>query len=99
MAEVGRLTKEEWDTLEPLLAEADKTTHEQFVAAAEAQTLTGVTDKSPGYLLLQRIKELGDDTAIKLFRASEMYHHEITRADITAAFLRGLQLGREGADA
>ncbi len=32
--------------------------------------------------------------AIKLFRAMEMYHHEINRADISAAYLRGKQVGR-----
>jgi hypothetical protein len=91
MAEVGRLTKEEWDNLEPLLAEADKITHERFVQSPAAQALTGAADKTPGYLLLQRLKELNDEVAIKLFRASEMYHHEITRADITVAYLAGKQ--------
>jgi len=93
MAEVGRLTKEEWDSLEPLLSEADKAVHGQFVASPAANALVGSTDKSPGYLLLQRLKELNDETAIKLFRATEMYHHEITRADITAAYLAGKRAG------
>jgi hypothetical protein len=91
MAEAGRLTKEEWDSIEPLLAEADKATHERFVQSPEAQSLTGAADKTPGYLLLQHLKELNDEVAIKLFRASEMYHHEITRADITVAYLAGKQ--------
>ncbi|MFB3881024.1 MAG: hypothetical protein ACE149_07155 [Armatimonadota bacterium] len=91
MAEAGRLTKEEWDDLEPLLAEADRQTHERFVQSPEAQSLIGDEQNSPGYLLLQRLKELNDETAIKLFRAAEMYHHEITRADITVAYLAGKQ--------
>jgi len=98
MAEAGRLTKEEWDNLEPLLADADEATHEQFVRSPEAQALMGVTSKTPGYLLLQRLKELNDETAIKLFRASEMYHHEITRADITVAYMAGKKACCPGGD-
>jgi hypothetical protein len=94
MSDVGRLTKEEWDDLEPRLAKADRDTHERFVSGAEAKSLLGDTDKTPGFLLLQRLKELGDETAVKLFRAAEMYHHEITRADIGLAYLRGKEVGR-----
>jgi len=94
MAETGRLTKEEWEDLEPLLAAADRGAHERFMRSPEATSLLGETDKTPGYLLLQRLTELNDHTAIRLFRAVEMYHHELTRADITAAFLRGKELGR-----
>jgi len=95
MAEVGRLTKEDWDRLEPLLSEADRLAHEQFMASPAAEALMGQTDKTPGYLLLQRLKEIDDETAVRLFRATEMYHHEITRADITAAYLEGRRTGRE----
>ncbi len=42
MAEAVRLTKEEWDALEPLLADADKAVHEQFVGSPESKALTGV---------------------------------------------------------
>jgi len=94
MAEAGRLTKDEWESLEPLLSEADRLAHEQFMVSPAAQALMGDTDKSPGYLLLQRLKELDDEAAVKLFRAAEMYHHEITRADITAAYLEGKRAGR-----
>lgn len=97
MAGEDRLTKEEWDELEPLLAAADKATHEKFMESAEARSLVGDTDKTPGYLLLQHLKKLEDEAAIKLFRAAEMYQHEITRADITAAYLRGKKVG--GAEA
>jgi hypothetical protein len=96
MAEIGRITKEEWDALEPYLAEADKAAHEGFIASPEAQAIIGVTDTTPGYLLLQRLKELNDAAAIALFRAVEMYHHEITRADIAAAYLAGKAAGQKG---
>ena len=98
MAGEGRLTKEEWDELEPLLAAADGATHEKFMGSPEARALMGDTDKTPGYLLLQRLKKLDDEAAIKLFRATEMYQHEITRADISAAYLRGKKIGRAEAE-
>lgn len=94
MADFGRLTKEEWDALEPQLAVADKAAHEAFIATPQAQAVVGVTATTPGYLLLQRLKELNDETAIQLFRITEMYHHEITRADIAAAYLAGKAAGR-----
>lgn len=100
MAELGRLTKDEWDALEPLLAAADKAAHEQFMRSPAAKSLLEESDETPGYQLLQRLKELNDQTAVRLFRAVEMYHHELTRADITAAFLRGKEVGeaRGGAE-
>jgi hypothetical protein len=97
MSEQARMTKEEWDDLEPALAAADREAHAQFMASPEAKALLGETDMTPGYLLLQRLKEINDQTAIKLFRAAEMYHHEITRADISAAFLKGKEAGRADA--
>jgi hypothetical protein len=96
MVEKGRLTKAEWEDLEPLLARADRSAHDQFMRdrTPEVRSLLGDSGKSPGYLLLRHLKETNDQTAIKLFRAVEMYHHEITRADIAAAFLRGKEIGR-----
>jgi hypothetical protein len=101
----GRLTKEEWDDLEPLLAEADRVAHERFMESPAAKSLTEEGDRAkvgrptPGYLLLQRLREIGDQAAIRLFRAVEMYHHELTRGDITVAFLRGKEIGRREAEA
>lgn len=92
-----RLTKEEWEDLEPDLAEAERVAHDLFMHSAEARKLVGETSRTPGYLLLQRLKQLDDKEAVKLFRAVEMYHHELTRADISAAFLRGKELGRNAA--
>lgn len=93
-----RLTKEEWDDLEPRLAAAERAAHARYMASPEAQELLGGTDHTPGYLLLQRLKELNDQQAIKLFRAMEMYHHELTRADISVAYLRGKEAGTRGQD-
>ena len=57
--------------------------------------MTGGGEYTPGYLLLQRLKAASDLDGIRLFRAMEMYHHELTRADISAAFLRGREIGRQ----
>ncbi len=83
------LTAEDWADLEPRLAAAERAAHDAFMATEEVAALTGGKDFTPGYLLLQRLRALNDSEAVRLFRAMEMYHHEITRADITAAFLRG----------
>jgi hypothetical protein len=97
MAETGRLTKEEWDDLEAHLVGAENAVHTQFMESAEAKELMGETDKTPGYLLLHRLRELNDGEAVRLFRAVEMYHHELSRADIAAAYLRGKEVGRREA--
>jgi 5'-3' exonuclease len=94
MADTGRLTKEEWDDLEPILSKADRVAHENFMSSPETKALLGDSDKSPGFILLQHLKKIGDEEAVKLLRAAEMYYHEITRADITAAYLRGKAAGR-----
>ena len=91
-----RLTKEEWDDLEPCLADAERAAHERFVKSAEIQEVMGGSDKTPGYLLLQRLKGLNDKEAVQLFRAVEMYHHEITRADIAVAYARGKEVAKGG---
>jgi hypothetical protein len=91
-----RLTKEEWDDLEPRLVEAERSAHEHFMQSAETQAVMAGSDKTPGYLLLQRLKQLNDPTVVQLFRAMEMYHHEITRADIAVAFTRGKEVGKSG---
>jgi len=97
MAERGRLTKEEWEDLESHLVDAEGAAHRQFMGSQTAKELMGDTDKTPGYLLLQRLRELSDPQAIRLFRAVEMYHHELSRADIAAAYLRGKEAGRNEA--
>ena len=96
MAESSRLTKEEWDALEPRLEHAERTAHGLFMQNAETQALLGGVEHTPGYVLLQHLKGQNDQTAIRLFRAVEMYHHELTRANIAAAFLYGKEMGRSG---
>jgi hypothetical protein len=84
-----QMTTEEWEDLEPRLAAAERAAHDEFMATDEVRELTGGAEFTPGYLLLQRLKLLKDPEAIRFFRAMEMYHHELTRADINAAFQRG----------
>jgi hypothetical protein len=89
-----RLTKEQWDDLEPRLAGAERAAHQHFMQSPETQAVMGASENTPGYLLLQRLKALNDPAAVQLFRALEMYYHEITRADIAAAYLRGKEVGQ-----
>lgn len=91
-----RLTEQEWADLEPRLAAAERAAHDEYMNSEEVAALTGGSEFTPGYLLLQRLKAANDQEGIRLFRAMEMYHHEITRADITAAFLRGKEVGKQG---
>ena len=90
-----QMTTEEWEDLEPRLAAAERAAHEAFMATEEVTELTGGAEFTPGYLLLQRLKAANDQESIHLFRAMEMYHHELTRADIAAAFLRGREIGKQ----
>ncbi len=90
-----RMTQEEWQDLEPRLAGAERAAHNEYTSSPEAAELTGGSEYTPGYLLLQRLKVANDQEGIRLFRAMEMYHHELTRADIAAAFLRGKEIGKQ----
>jgi len=96
MAESSRLTKEEWDALEPRLEHAERTAHGLFLQSPETQSLLAGAEHTPGYVLLQHLKGQNDQTAIRLFRVVEMYHHELTRANIAAAFLYGKETGTSG---
>ncbi len=86
---MGKLTKEEWETLEPRLSAAERAAHEEYMSEPETVEALGGTEFTPGYLLLQHLKAANDQEGIRLFRSMEMYHHEITRADIAAAYLFG----------
>ena len=90
-----RMTQQEWEDLEPRLAAAERVAHEEFMRSSEVAMLAGGAEYTPGYLLLQRLKSTDDQEGIRLFRAMEMYHHELTRADISAAFLRGREVARQ----
>ena len=95
MAEQDRLTKEQWQDLEPYLAEAEERARREFFASEQARAVIGDSQETPGLHLLNRLKASQDAEAIRLFRLTELYQHEIARADIVAAFLRGFQLGGE----
>jgi len=90
------LTKQEWKALEPYLAEAEERARAQYLASQEARQTLGETQQTPGYLLLKHLRDQGDEVGVRLLRAAEMYQHELARADITAAYLRGLLAGRQG---
>jgi hypothetical protein len=90
-----RMTQEEWQDLEPRLAGAERAAYDEYMSSAEVSELSGVSEYTPGCLLLQRLKVANDQEGIRLFRAMEMYHHELTRADISAAFLRGKEIGQQ----
>ncbi len=70
----------------------------QVLIADEPTTAVDVTIKAQILDILQRLKETNDQDAVRLFRATEMYYHELTRGDITVAFLRGREVGRVGAE-
>ena len=90
-----RMTEQEWADLEPRLAGAERAAHDEYMRTEEVAALTGGSEYTPGYLLLQRLKAANDQESIHLFWAMEMYHHELTRADIAAAFLRGREIGKQ----
>lgn len=92
---MDRMTQEEWKDLEPRLAAAERVAHDEYVRGEEVAEFTGGGEHTPGYVLLQHLKASGDQEGIRLFRAVEMYHHEIARADINAAFMRGKEIGRQ----
>jgi len=98
MPDQDRLTKEQWQDLEPYLARAEEKAREEFRASEQARALPADSRETPGYHLLKRLKESGDPELTRLFHLVELYQHEMTRADIAAAFLRGFQLGRERRD-
>ena len=91
--ERDHLTKEEWQDLEPYLVEAEAHARAEYLATEQAKALLGERQETPGYLLLQRLKERGDEEGVRLFRAAEMYQHELVRHDLAVAYLRGKQVG------
>jgi hypothetical protein len=92
---ITHLTEKQWEKLEPLLQEAEMHAHEEFFAGEAAKDLLREgTNETPGNILLRYLREKGDDTGLRLFRAMELYQHEIVRHDLAAAF----QLGRKMKD-
>ena len=96
MPEQDRLTKDQWQDLEPYLVQAEERARREFLSSEQARDLIGDSQETPGFHLVKQLRASGEEEAIRLFRLAELYQHEITRADITAAFLRGVQVGREG---
>ena len=97
MPERIHLTKEEWDDLEPLLQEAEQHAHDEYVLQEAPPGLLPDAETSPGGLLLRRLISRGDEEAVALFRAAEMYFHELARHGYAVAYLRGKKQGGEGA--
>jgi hypothetical protein len=97
MAERTHLTQEEWEDLEPLLCEAERHAHEEYFAQEAPPVLHNRTEVTPGGLLLRRLIAHGDQEAVALFRAAEMYFHELSRHGYAAAYLRGKEVGGEEA--
>ncbi len=89
------LSKEEWDLLEPLLQEAEKHADEEFFASDLAKDLLRVGSReTPGNILLRYLRDHEDETAVRLFRAMELYNHEMVRHDLAVAY----RLGKESVE-
>src|SRR3990170_1360109 len=86
MSQQDRLTREEWQDLEPYLAEAEEKARLEFFASEQAREVLGDSRETPGYHLLKRLKAKEEAEAVQLFRLAELYQHEMTRADIAAAY-------------
>jgi hypothetical protein len=96
MADDFHLTQQEWEDLEPQLAAAEAHAHDEFFDMDEARALLGDDRTTPGARLLRLLLQSGDDSVVALFRAAEMYNHELTRHGYAAAYRRGRE--RAGAD-
>jgi hypothetical protein len=97
MLERIHLTKDEWDGIEPLLREAEQHAHKEYFTQEAPTGLLPDSETTPGCLLLRRLIAQDDEEAIALFRAAEMYFHELARHGYAAAYLRGKQVGGEEA--
>jgi len=90
MQDVFHLTEQEWACLEPLLRQAEGHAHAEFFAGQAAKDLLREgSQETPGNILLRYLKERGDDTGVRLFRAMELYQHELVRHDLAAAYHLG----------
>jgi hypothetical protein len=93
MIEQTHLTREEWEDLEPLLRQAEQHAHEEYVSQEAPAGMLPDADATPGGLLLRRLIARGDAESVALFRAAEMYFHELSRHGYATAYLRGKQVG------
>ena len=97
MLDRTHLTHEEWADLEPLLHQAEQHAHDEYFTQEAPSGLRAHPEATPGGLLLRRLIAQGDQESVALFRAAEMYFHELSRHGYAAAYLRGKQLGGEEA--
>ena len=96
MSDQLHLTQEEWEHLEPRLAAAEAHAYDEFFAMQDAQALLGDDRTTPGARLLRLLLQSGDETAVALFRATEMYNHELTRHGYAAAYRCGAERQKAG---
>ncbi len=86
--EMFRMTEEEWKRLEPLLVEAEKQGREEYFQSGPGDP---ARPEDPGTFLLRHLIRRGDAEGVVLFRAVEMYFHELSRKGYMAAFTLGKQ--------
>jgi hypothetical protein len=94
MADEFHLSQQEWEALEPRLAAAEAHAHGEFFDMEDMRQVLGADRTTPGARLLRRLLQGGDEEAIGLFRAAEMYHHELTRHGYAAAYRCGVDAAR-----
>jgi len=94
MADDFHLSQQEWEELEPRLAAAEAHAHGEFFEMEDMQQVLGADRTTPGARLLRLLLQGGDEEAIALFRAAEMYNHELTRHGYAAAYRCGVDAAR-----
>jgi len=94
MADDFHLMQQEWEDLEPRLAGAEAHAHDEFFEIEEMRAVLGEDRTTPGARLLRLLLQAGNEEAVALFRAAEMYNHELTRHGYAAAYRCGKDAGR-----
>ena len=90
MADDFHLMQREWEDLEPRLAAAEAHAHNEFFEMAEMQAVLGEDRTTPGARLLRLLLQSDNEEAVALFRAAELYNHELTRHGYAAAYRCGM---------
>ena len=96
MADDFHLVQQEWEDLEPRLAAAEEHAHAEFFEMDEMRAVLGDDRTTPGARLLRLLLQAGNDEAVALFRAAEMYNHELTRHGYAAAYRCGMDAAKAG---
>jgi len=89
MADDFHLLQQEWEQLEPRLAAAEAHAHREFFEIEEIRAVLGEDRTTPGARLLRLLLQAENEEAVALFRAAEMYNHELTRHGYAAAYRCG----------